>query len=99
FFFDPLDDFGGWVAVGEFGFGGDPRGLEFGAYFLQIGGIFGDFPADCIGAVGSGGPPVGDVEQDEAAVGEIRELFDVFDDGAVGAGAVQGYEDSSVHGV
>ncbi len=40
---DPLDDFLDGIAIGEFGFGGDARGLKLGADFFQIGGVFGDF--------------------------------------------------------
>ena len=67
------------------------------ADFSQVGGVFGDFGADGVGAVGAGGPSVGDVEQHQAAVGELRELFDVFDDGAVGGRAVERDEDCVVH--
>jgi len=39
------------------------------------------------------------VEQDQAAVGELGELLDVFDDGSVGWGAVERYEDGFVHAI
>src|SRR6266478_4586756 len=42
---DPFDDLAGWLAVGEFGLGGDVSGLELGPHFFQISSIFSDFPA------------------------------------------------------
>jgi hypothetical protein len=89
FLFNPFHDFGGGVAKGEFGLRGNVSGLKFLANFLQVGGVIGDFGTHGVGAVGSGGPSVRDVEQHEAAVRDFRELFDVFDDRAVGWGAVQ----------
>ena len=97
FFFDPFDDLVGGVAVGEFGVGGDAGGLKFGADFFKVGGILGDFAAHGVGAVGTGGPSVGDVEEDETALRQLGEIFDVLDDGAVGGGAVEGYEDGFIH--
>ena len=97
FLFDPFDDLVGGFSVGQFGFGGNAGGLELFSDLAQIGGVFGNFGTDRVGAVGSGGPSVGDVKQDQAAVGEFGELLDVLDDGAVGRGAVQGYEDGFVH--
>ena len=90
FLLHPLDDFVGGVAVGQFRLGWECRAaLKFGADILQIGGVFGDFWADGIRAVGSGGPSVGDVQQDQAAVRQLGELLDVLDDRAVGGRAVQ----------
>src|SRR6267378_4958796 len=87
-FFDPFDDLVGGFSVGKFGFGGNAGGLEFFSNHAQVGGVFGDFGTDGVGSVGSGGPSVGDVKEHQAAVGEFSELLDVFDDGAVGQGAV-----------
>jgi hypothetical protein len=89
--FHPLHDFSGRVAVGEVGFSGNSFGLKFCSDFLQIGGIFGNFRTDRVFAVGSGSPSVGYVKKDEAAVRKLREFFDMFDDGAVGWRAVEGY--------
>ena len=97
FFFDPFDDLVGGVAVGEFGVGRDAGGLEFGADCFEVGSIFGDFAADGVGAVGAGGPTVGDMEENETALSKFREIFYVLDDGAVGGSAVEGYEDGVVH--
>jgi hypothetical protein len=36
-FADPADDFGGGVAVGQLGLGGDAQGLEFDADGFQVG--------------------------------------------------------------
>ena len=84
FVLDPLDDLVGGLAVGKFGVGRDGFGLEFGLDFLQVSGVFDDFAADGVGTIGAGGPSVGDVEKDHAAVSEFREVLYVLDDGPVG---------------
>src|SRR5450631_959803 len=94
---DPLDDLVGRFTVGEFGLRGNANGLELGANLFEIGGVFGDLRADCVRAIGSGGPSVGHMQQDQTAVREFGQLFYVFDDGAVGGGAVEGYENGLIH--
>lgn len=89
FVFDPLDDLVGGFSVGQFGIGGDVGGLQFGLNFVEVGGVVDDLLTDGVGTIGSGGPSVGNVEQDKAAVGEPGELFHVFDNGAVGWGAIE----------
>jgi len=98
FVFDPLDDLIGGFSVGEFRIGVNSFGLQFGLDFLQVGGVFDDFAADGVGTVSTSGPTVGDVEQNNAAVREFGQVLYVFDDGAVGGGAIDGEQDFVVHG-
>jgi hypothetical protein len=89
FIFDPFNDLVGGFAVSKFGVRWDVLGLQFGLDFVEIGSVFDDFAADGIGTVGAGGPSVGDVEQNQTAVGEFGQSFDVFDDGPVAWGAIE----------
>jgi hypothetical protein len=89
FLLDPFDDLAGGFAEGEFGLGGNSGRFEFGADFLEICGVFGDLGADGVGAVGAGGPAVGDVKQNQTAMRQLGELLGVLDDGAVAGRAVQ----------
>lgn len=56
FLLDPFDDLAGGLAEGEFGLSRDSGGLEFGADFFQVGGVFGDLGTDCIRTIGAGRP-------------------------------------------
>ena len=94
---DPFDDFLGGIAVGELGERGDSGGLEFGLDVAEIGFVFPDFFAGGVGAVELGRDAGGDVEEDQLAVHDFCEFFDVVDDGAIGRGRVEGDEDGVVH--
>ena len=48
-----------------------PADFELRADLFQIGGVFGDLRADGIGAIGSRGPAVGDVQQHHAALRQL----------------------------
>src|ERR1700722_4810614 len=89
FFLDPFDDLVGGISVGQFCFGGDSSDLKFLADFFQISCVFGDLGTNGVGAVGAGGPSIGNVKEDQAALRELGQLFDVLDDGAVGGSAVE----------
>ena len=43
------------------------------------------------------GPAVGDVHEQELGAGDLRELGDVVDDGAIGARVLHGDQDATVH--
>ena len=83
FVLDPFYDLIGGFAIGEFGVGGDVRGLHLCLNLVEIGGVFNDFAAYSVRAIGSRGPSVGDVEQDEAAMRQFGKVLDMFDDGAI----------------
>jgi len=99
FFFNPLHDLLDGVAEGEFGFDGNIHGLKLRADRLEVGGIGGDLRTDCVGTVRPRRPAVGDVEQNDAAVGQAREFLDVFNDGTVGRSALERQQNRAVHRV
>src|ERR1700680_5003065 len=69
FLLDPFDDFLNRLTVRQLRLGGNAGGLELFPDAFQVGGVFGDLAADCIRAIGSGGPSVGDGEQPQPAWG------------------------------
>jgi len=97
FVLDPSNNLVGGLAVGEFGVGRNVGGLKLGLDLAKVGGVVDDFLTDSVRAIGSGGPSIGDMEQDQAAVSELGELLYVFDDGAVGCGAIERNQDFVVH--
>jgi hypothetical protein len=97
FLFNPFDDLVRGLAVRQFGLCGNSGGLKLRPNFLQIGGIFGDLRTHSIRPVGSGGPSVGDMKQNEAAVRQLRKLFYVLDDGPVTRSAVQRHQNGVIH--
>lgn len=97
FIFDPLDDFFLGVAKGEFGVDGEAIALEFGLFFGEIGAVLADFFGVGVWAELARGPAVGDVEENQVAAAECGKGADVFKDGAVGIGGVEGDEDGVVH--
>src|SRR5579864_477245 len=95
---DPFNDLVRWFPVGEFGLSGNVRGLQLGLNFAEIGGVVDNFLADRVRTIGSGSPSVGNMEQNQAAVGELSQLLYVFNDGPVGCGAIEGDKYFVVHG-
>ena len=98
FLLNPFDDFARGLAIGKFGLSRNSGRLEFGANFFEVLGVFGNFGAHGVLAVGSGGPAIRDVQQNETAMREFGEVFDMLDDGAIGRRAVQSDENGVVHG-
>jgi len=96
--FDPLDDLICGLTIGKLGIRWNIFGLHLDLDFVEVGSVFDDFPADCIRAVGAGGPSVGNMEKNDAAVSEFGQMLDVFNDGAIAGGAVECDQDFVVHG-
>ena len=98
FIFDPLDDLVRGLSIGEFRIGGNISVLQLRLNVAEIGGVVDNFLTDGVRAIGSGGPSIRDMQQDQAAVRELRQLLYVFNDGAVGWGAIESHKDFVVHG-
>src|SRR5436309_3886571 len=98
FLLDPLHDFVSGVAVGELGVSGNSCGYEFFAHAIQIRGVFGNLRTHGIGSVGPGSPSVGDMQEHQPAVGDVRQLLDMFNDGAIACSAIQRHQNPVVHG-
>ena len=86
------------VAIGQFGLGRNAGGLKLRPHSLQIRGVFRDFRADRVRAIGPGRPSVGHVQQHQTAVRQLGQLLNVFDDRPVGRRAVQRHQNGVVHG-
>ena len=94
---DPLDDFLGRFAVGEFNLSPDAGLGQFGLDPREVGSAGFHFLAGGLRAVKASRDARGDVEQDHPAAHQLCQWLDVLDNRPVRAGAFQSQENCFVH--
>ena len=93
----PFNDFGYRISIGQLHIHRNALGLELRRYVLQIRFVVSDLTAYSIRAILPGGPPIGNVKEHDATVGQFGQAFHVPDDRAVGRSAIESDEDGFIH--
>src|SRR5262249_27649619 len=76
----------------------DTFGLKFGSDAFQICGVLRNFWTDGVWTISSGGPSICYVKQHQAAMSQLRKLFDMLNNCPVRRRSVKSHENSVVHG-